>query len=583
MIERNYLEDNPDLQFNINHFIQWDKLIPVKENDFKDAKIYSETSDSAYEMAPSNTEEALDLFNSVFQQYGEIAGKEVAPAAGIMDETGLQYSNGKVEFPQELNKLVDLIASTGMIGYAVERKFGGLAFPFAAQSVVQELLSRADTAFSIVIGCYNLAEVIDRFGSEEMKNKYLPKMVNGEMIGAMALTEPDYGSDLPHLRTSAKKNEDGSYTLEGTKRFITHGCGVGDKPAAILTLARSSGKGAKGLSFFLVESDDIWVDRIEEKIGLHTSPTCEIVYDNSKAQIIGEEGKGLVKYAMDMMNGARLGIAVQSTGLATAALEEAKKYASEREQFGKKIEELTPVAHSLEKMDATLQAMRALVYRTSEVVDLFEGNVSILEEKGAEERSIRKDPSVLLWDKLSRLLTPLSKYFCSEKANQIAYDSLSIFGGSGYTEEYSIAKLYRDARITTIYEGTSNLQVIAAIGGISEGARNGSVLDEYLNDQLALINDEKNKAILKKYQDKLYNTIADYKTLEKEQKEAYAKEMVDYFGHFMSLLLLAEQLEIAKKKNLTDFIAMKEKAIDTYKNIAIREMESSILQIELVK
>lgn len=583
MIERNYLEDNPDLQFNIEHFIQWDKIVPLKEHDFKDAKIYSETSDSLYEMAPSNTEEAMDLFNSVFQQYGEIAGKEVAPAATTMDRTGLKYSNGKVDFPPELLKLVDLIASTGMIGYAVERKYGGLSFPFVAQSVVQELLSRADTAFSIVIGCYNLAEVINRFGDEDMKSKYLPKMVNGEMIGAMALTEPDYGSDLPHLRTAAKKNEDGSFTLEGTKRFITHGCGVGDKPAAILTLARSSGQGAKGLSFFLVESNDIWVDRIEEKIGLHTSPTCEIVYDNSKAILIGEEGKGLVKYAMDMMNGARLGIAIQSTGLATAALEEAKKYASEREQFGKKIEELNPVARSLNKMDAILQAMRALVYRTSEIVDLFEGNVSILQEKGVEERAIRKDKSVIMWDKLSRLLTPLSKYFCSEKANLIAYDALSIFGGSGYTEEYSIAKLYRDARITTIYEGTSNLQVIATIGGITEGAREGSVLDEYLNLCIDSISDASGNSLLKSYQKKLYNVSGDYKSLDKDKKEAYAKELVDYFGHFFSLMLLFEQLEIAKKKNLTEIITLKEKAIDIYRDIAIREMESSVLQIELLK
>jgi len=582
MIQRNYLEDNADLRFNIEHFIRWNEIVPVKEKEFKDAKAYAEKKDPAYEMAPATVEDAMDLYQSVFEQFAEIAGKEVAGAAISMDKTGLKYSNGKVTFPPELMKLVDLIAQTGMIGYAVDRKYGGLAFPFAAQSVIQELLSRADTTFSIVIGCFNLAEVVNRFGDEEMKAKYLPRMTSGEMIGAMALTEPDYGSDLPHIRTSARKNEDGTFTIEGTKRFITHGCGVGDRPAAILTLARSTGQGAKGLSFFLVESDDIWVDRIEEKIGLHTSPTCEIVYDNSKAYLIGEEGKGLVKYAMDMMNGARLGIAIQSVGLATAALEEAKKYASEREQFGKKIQEIMPVARSLNDMDATLQAMRALTYRTSEIVDLLEGNSALLEEHGVDEKSIRKDEKVAKWDKLARLMTPLSKYFCSEKANLIAYHSLSVFGGSGYTEEYSIAKLYRDARITTIYEGTSNLQVVAAIGGITEGAREGSVLDAYLNEVMVTVTEASHKSILEEYRKKLYATVLVYKDLDKDVKEAYAKEMVDFFAHLYTLMLLAEQYQIAKSKNLADFVSMKEKAFQTYKITAIREMESAKKTVELL-
>lgn len=557
MIQGNYYDSNKDLQFTVGHFIDWATIVPLKEEGFADAAEYKKTGDKHLEFAPSSTEETLEGYKAVWQQSGELSGIEIAGAARSMEKHGLKFNNGKVTFPPETLRLVDLFAQSGLLGYSMGRHYGGLNMNLSASSIVMEMVSQADSAFGITLGCFNLAEVIERFGSKEMTAEWVPKMSAGEVTGAMALTEPNYGSDLSRVMTRAVKGEDGVWRLTGTKRFITHGCGVGDRPAVILTLARSGGAGAKGLSFFLVHSSEIEVARIEEKLGLHTSPTCEIVFENSKAELIGEEGLGLVRYAMGMMNGARMGIAVQSLGIAQAAHNEGKKYASERVQFGDTIDKLPAVKRILEDNEALVQGMRALTYRACEVVDHYDGLSNKLLKETGDERAVRKNEEVVRLDKLAKLLTPTAKLFCSEEANFVAYHSLQIFGGSGYTEEYDIAKIYRDARICTIYEGTTQLQAVAAIGGIVEGMRENGFLLGHLRTEIAKLADVKTKADLTADVEQLVKLVPQYK--ERAEKEAVSIDMVAAFARIYTSILLAQQLQVAKQKGLADIAEAKAK------------------------
>lgn len=567
MVQGNYFDDNADLTFTVDHFIDWATIIPLKEEGFKDGAEFKKTGDKHLEFAPNSTEEAIEGYKAVWQQTGELAGVEVAGAARAMDKHGLKFNNGKVTFPPDMVRLVDLFTQSGLLGYAMGRHHGGLGMNLSASSIVMELVSRADPAFGIALGCYNLAEVIERFGGAKMTDEWVPKMAAGEVTGAMALTEPNYGSDLSRVATKAVKDENGVWRLTGTKRFITHGCGMGDKPSVILTLARSGGAGAKGLSFFLVHSNDIQVARIEEKMGLHISPTCEIVFENSKAELIGEEGLGLIRYAMGMMNGARMGIAVQSLGIAQAAHSEGVKYASERVQFGATIDKLAAVKRIIEDNEAYVQGMRALVYRACEVVDHYDG-LSAKLIKESDERAARKNEDVVRLDKLAKLLTPTAKLFCSEYANFVSYHSLQIFGGSGYTEEYDIAKIYRDARICTIYEGTTQLQAVAAIGGIVEGLREGGFLLGHLKSEIEKISDANQKTALLADVDTLAKLVPQYK--ERAEKEAVSIDMVTAFAHVYVSILLAQQLDIAKKKNLADIAASKAKVFPYFHLISRR-------------
>lgn len=557
MIQANYYDSNSDLRFTIDHFIDWATIIPLKEEGFADAVRYQKTGDKQLEFAPASVEETLEGYKAVWQQSGELSGIEIAGAARSMEKHGLRFHNGKVTFPPDTLRLVDLFAQSGLLGYSMGRHYGGLNMNLSASSIVMEMVSQADAAFGITLGCFNLAEVIERFGSKEMTAAWVPKMSAGEVTGAMALTEPNYGSDLSRVMTRAVRGDDGVWRLTGTKRFITHGCGVGDRPAVILTLARSGGAGAKGLSFFLVHSSEIEVARIEEKLGLHTSPTCEIVFENSRAELIGEEGLGLVRYAMGMMNGARMGIAVQSLGIAQCAHNEALKYASERVQFGETIDKLPAVRRILDDNEALVQGMRALTYRACEVVDHYDGLSHQLLKETGDERAVRKNEAVVRLDKLAKLLTPTAKLFCSEEVNFVAYHSLQIFGGSGYTEEYDIAKLYRDARICTIYEGTTQLQAVAAIGGIVEGLRENGFLLGHLRDQTGRLRAQAVKAELDADIDQLVRLVPRYK--ERPDKESLSIDMVAAFARVYTSVLLAQQLQIADERGLSDIAAAKAK------------------------
>ncbi|TGL61596.1 acyl-CoA dehydrogenase family protein [Leptospira sarikeiensis] len=486
MIENNYFLENEDLKQHFESLINWDEIVDAFEQGFLDKKEYEKTGKEEFSLAPGSKEEAIEFYRSVLESAGEIAGKEVAPYAQKMDAEGLIYKNGKVTFPKEMINAVNQVKEAGILPYSIGRKHGGLGLPCSVQAMLMEIFSRADGSMAIALGCMNLAETIERFGTEEMIETYVPKMAAGELCGSMALTEPNYGSDLPNLQTKAIKGEDGIWRITGAKRFITHGCGFEDKPSIILTLARTGSptSGARGLSFFIVKSEDVEIAGIEKKMGLHCSPTCEVVYENTPGILIGEEGYGLVKYSMAMMNGARLSIAGQAMGIGAAAYFEAKKYADEREQFGKKIRNIPAVRKMLDLMDREVLAMRSILQEASRSIDLYHWKSERLKEHGVEDREIKKDETIKKWEKLANLFTPLSKYYITEQANKIAFDALQIHGGAGYTYDYDISRIYRDVRITNIYEGTTQLQVVAAIGGIVTGLGAKGVLRQYLDEEM---------------------------------------------------------------------------------------------------
>ncbi|EKO50199.1 acyl-CoA dehydrogenase, C-terminal domain protein [Leptospira kirschneri str. 200801925] len=583
MIENNYFLENQDLQENFQFIIDWKEIINGFEDDFTDHKIFQKNGDESLSMAPGSYDEALEYYKSILESGGEIAGRQIASIAKDMDVEGLKYSSGKVTFPEAMIKGIEQVKNSGILPYSIGRKHGGLGVPATIQCMMLELFSRADGSFAISLGCLNLAETIERFGSKEMIDEYVPKMANGEIFGAMALTEPNYGSDLPNLQTKAIKDENGIWKLTGTKRFITHGCGFANIPAVILTLARTGTptSGARGLSFFLVKSSDVFIAGIEKKMGLHCSPTCEVIYENTPGILIGEEGYGLVRYSMAMMNGARLSIAAQAMGIATAAYMEAKKYASEREQFGKTIQNIPAVRKMLSFMDREIAGMRAILLEASRSIDLYHWKSERMKEQKIEERVIKKDETIRKWEKLANLFTPLSKYYITEIANKIAYDALQIHGGAGFTYDYDISRIYRDVRITNIYEGTTQLQVVAAIGGIVSGMSSKGHLRQYFEEEFSKIGG--GSTLLNENKDSLEKIVESYSSIENSSlRDEVAFEVVQSTARVLIGLLLEKGVsklnnETKKKREiLSRDYNLESKAILLSNRIIIEDRQTQL-------
>ncbi len=538
MISSNYFSDNDDLNLQIDQMIDWQETVGIYENDFEDAKKYKESGDEKLANAPSSLQEAVDSYKIIFESIGEIMGKTVAPKAKEMEAVGLKFDKGKVTFPPSMVECYNVFRDAGLQPYSISRKYGGLGLPAVTQAVAMEILARGDAAFAIAIGSVNLADTIERFGSAEMKQTWVPKMASGELVGAMALTEPNYGSDLPGVQTKAEQTPDGKWKLNGTKRFITLACGFNGAPAVILTLARTGNptSGARGLSFFLVHGDDVQIAGIEKKLGLHCSPTCEVVYENTPALLIGQEGQGLIKYAMGMMNSARLSIAAQSMGIATAAYFEAKKYASERIQFGKPIDQIPAVRRMLDRMEREVTGMRCLTLEAARTVDMYVWRTERLEHSGLGEKEVRKDEHVRKWEKLASLFTPVSKYYTSEMCNVLASDAVQIYGGAGYTEDYDVARIFRDARITNIYEGTTQLQIVGAIGTVTAGMAANGHLRTYINDETQKFSQS---AELKKVFAGFEEIVTVYKDLKNAGlKDTLAFEVVESAARYLVGMLM---------------------------------------------
>lgn len=552
MIENNYFTENEDIMLQFNDIIDWQEIIQSYEGDFLDSKKYKETGDEALAMAPSNAQEAMEYYQSVLESLGDIAGTKIAQAAAAMDAEKLKFNDGKVTFPKAMLELMDTVKEAGVLPYSISRKYGGLGIPATVQTMAMDIVCRADAAFGIAMGTMNLAETVERFASEEMIQEYVPQMARGELCGAMALTEPNYGSDLPNVQTKAVKDENGQWKLTGTKRFITHGCGFGDIPAIILTLARTGSptSGARGLSFFLVHSKDVEIASIEKKIGLHCSPTCEVVYDNSPGLLIGHEGFGLVKYSMGMMNTARMSIAAQAMGVATAAWAEARKYAGEREQFGKFIQDIPAVKKMLDSMDREIAAMRCMLFESARAIDNYHWRSERMKEEGVNEKEITRDPEIRRWQKLADLFTPMSKYYITEHANKIAYDALQIHGGSGYTQDYDVSRIFKDVRITNIYEGTTQLQIVAAIGGVVAGLKETGHLRQFIDSETEKFAVSSEWKELKKSLEEIYSSYVEIK--DGDLKDELAFEMVESAARVLIGMLMEKSTSRIKDSGMKE-------------------------------
>jgi len=458
----NFYLDNPDIEHVLRR-IDLSEVSRLRERDFAEAK--------ECDFAPADAEDALENYLKVLELVGEIAGEHIAPLAEEVDREGAGFSDGNVCYAPGTSRALKMLSDADLMGMTLPRKFGGLNFPVTVYSAAIEIVSRADAALMTIFGLQDIAETINSFADEEMKSEYLPRFSAGQVTGAMVLTEPDAGSDLQAVMLQATEDSEkpGLWRLNGVKRFITNGCGD-----VLLVLGRSEPNttDGRGLSLFLCEKGpSVRIRRIENKLGIKGSPTCEIQFCNVPARLIGKRRRGLTQYVMDLMNGARIAIASQGLGIAQAAFVAAKEFAEAREQFGKKIKDIPAVRDILVGMKADVEASRALVYETARVVDLADGLEAYRESGIVADKdklqAIRAEEGK--YSKYASLLTPMSKHFACEKAVEIASASIQVHGGSGYMKDYEVERYYRDARITTIYEGTTELQVVAAIGGIMSG------------------------------------------------------------------------------------------------------------------
>jgi len=457
----NFYTDNDDIRFLFRH-IDLGETARVKEAGFKFA--------AEFDYAPADAAEAVTNYDMVLESLGQLSGEFIAPRAEDIDRQGnVLNEDGTVTRPAGINDALDKLDKAEVMGFTLPHRFGGLNFPNIIYSMAIEIVSRADAALMNIFGLQGIAETINAFASEQLKQKYLPDFSTGKVTGAMVLTEPDAGSDLQAVKVKAFQHSDGKWFLHGVKRFITNGCGE-----VLLVLAKSEPDRSSGLglSLFVCEpGPTVHIRRLEEKFGIHGSPTCEIFFDNTPCEIIGERQRGLVTYVMSLMNGARIAIAAQSVGIAEAAYRVARDYAASRKQFGVAIEKLPAVRDMLIDSKVAIEAGRALLYETSRVVDVEIGFAKQLEENPPQDKAEAKQlkNKSRKYRKYAALLTPMSKYYCSEMCNTVAYDSLQVLGGSGYMKDYASERHARDARITTIYEGTSQLQIVAAVRGVCSG------------------------------------------------------------------------------------------------------------------
>ena len=470
----NFYSDNPDLQATLRR-LDLGRVVRLREDDYRQA------SDFAY--APRDFEDALDSYERTLAIAGDIAGEFVEPRAEDVDRAGSELVDGEVCYAPGIAQSLQRLRQADLMGITLPRKYGGLNFPVSVSVMIVEMVSRADPALMNIFGLQDIGETVNKFADDEMKAAYLPRFASGEVTASMALTEPEAGSDLQNVQLKATLADDGTWRLSGVKRFITNGCG---QLSLVLARSEEGTTDGRGLSMFLYERDEhMRIRRLEDKLGIHGSPTCELQFDDAPALLVGERRRGLTTYVMSLMNGARIAIAAQAQGIAEAAYRAAAKYAQERVQFGAPIGELTAVRAMLADMKVSLEAARALLYETALIVDMkevLEHRIAQLTGDGAPEgaadelKALRAE--LKKYTRLAALFTPMAKACCTEMANTVAYESLQIHGGSGYMRDFAVERHSRDARITNIYEGTTQLQVVAAIGGVLGGTL-AARLDEY--------------------------------------------------------------------------------------------------------
>lgn len=502
----NFFLDNPELKFHLSHPLM-KKIVSLKERNFKDK--------DEFDYAPLDFEDAMDSYNKVLEVVGDICANIISPNAESIDAEGPEVIDGHVKYARGTQENLDAIVKAGLMGITLPRKYGGLNFSIIPYIMAADMVSRADAGFVNIWGLQDCAETINEFASEEQKEKYLPIISNGG-TAAMDLTEPDAGSDLQAVMLKATYNEEeDQWYLNGVKRFITNGDG---DVSLVLARSEEGTKDGRGLSMFIYDkrSDAVTVRRIEHKMGIIGSPTCELVFKNAPAELVGQRKLGLIKYVMALMNGARLGISAQSVGIMEAAYRESLQYAKDRRQFEKAIIEFPAVYEMLALMKAKLDASRSLLYETGRFVDIYKSYMHI-----SEERQLDKDErqEMKFYQRLADIYTPLLKGTSSEICNQMAYDAVQIHGGSGFMKDYPVERIYRDARITSIYEGTTQLQVVAAIRGVLTGG---------FLDQINRYEELEVKPELGSYKRVLVSMTEDYVKAVEKVKEVNETEFTDF-------------------------------------------------------
>ncbi len=502
----NFFTDTPDFKFHLKNPIV-KKIVKLKEQDFKESE--------EFDFAPLNHEDAIDSYEKILDIVGDICANTIATNAESVDLEGPHIENNEVIYAKGTTEDYKALYDAGLIGLSLPRKYGGLNFPLLPYVMAAEMVARADAGFANIWGLQDCAETIYEFGSEAQREKYLPRFNRDGATAAMVLTEPDAGSDLQAVKLKAVFNEEkNTWILNGVKRFITNG----DADIS-LVLARSEEgtSDARGLSMFIYDRNDhaVEVRHLEKKLGIKGSPTCELVFKDAPAELVGKERFGLIKYVMALMNSARLGVGAQSVGIAGAAYREALKYAEERAQFGKTIVNFPAVYEMLTNMKVRIDALRSLLYETTRFVD-----ISKVYEDVMRSRKLEKDERMEMkhYAKLSNVFTPLIKLTASETCNKIAYDSLQIHGGTGFMKDFPIERIYRDARITSIYEGTSQLQAVAAIKGVTTG-----VFLEQIKNYDAEVSD-KNCEI----RTKLHKMTEEYKSIVERVVTQESNELIDF-------------------------------------------------------
>ena len=528
----NFYTDHPEYDFYLNH-PEMQRVVELKERNFADK--------DKYEDAPVDFEDAIENYKRVLEITGDIAANIIEPNSEDVDLEGPHLVDGRMHYAAKTYDNIEATRQAGLWGISMPRRYNGLNMPITPYSMASEIVSAADAGFQNIWSLQDCIETLYEFGSEEQRQKYIPRVCAGETM-SMDLTEPDAGSDLQRVMLKATQDEDGTWRLNGVKRFITNG-----DSDIHLVLARSEEgtRDGRGLSMFIYDKRDggVTVRHIEHKLGIHGSPTCELVYKNAKAELCGSTRLGLIKYVMALMNGARLGIAAQSVGVSQAAYDEALKYARERKQFDTAIVKFPAVYDMIARIKAKLDAGRSILYQTARYVDIYKALEDISRERKLtpEERAELKK-----YSRLADAFTPLAKGMNSEYANQNTYDAIQVHGGSGFIMEYKCQRLYRDARIFSIYEGTTQLQVVAAIRYITNGTYLG-IIKEMLEKEVS----EDLKPLKARVVEmvKLYEQALEYvkQAQDQEVQDFLARRLYNMTGDIvMSLLILEDATRSAE-------------------------------------
>ena len=545
----NYYTDHPEIEFHLNHPLM-KRVVDLKERNYVEK--------DQFEDAPVNYEDAIENYKRLLDITGDVAGNIIEPNSESVDQEGPHLENGRMIYASKTFENLEATRKAGLWGLSMPRRYGGLNLPNAVFSMASEIISAADAGFQNIWSLQSCIDTLYEFGSEEQRQKYIPRICAGETM-SMDLTEPDAGSDLQRVMLKATQDADGTWRLNGVKRFITNG-----DSDIHLVLARSEEgtKDGRGLSMFIYDKRDggVTVRHIENKLGIHGSPTCELVYKNAKAELCGSTRLGLIKYVMALMNGARLGIAAQSVGVEQEAYNEGLAYAKERAQFGEKIINFPAVYDMLSRMKAKLDAGRSLLYCCARYVDIYKALEDIARDTKLtpEERQEMKK-----YTRLADAFTPLAKGMNSEYANQNAYDAISIHGGSGFIMEYKCQRLFRDARIFSIYEGTTQLQVVAAIRYITNGTYL-SIIKEMLESE---VSDD-----LKSLKERVAKLVDLYEAAINKVKEANDQAVHDFLARrlynmtgdiVMSLLILDDATKAPEmfQKSANVYVRMAEEEV----------------------